>query len=152
MSDQRSADPRVAAEIERLRDYRYPQAHAVRAPSGAHLVVVPSVRLHGYTHDICTVLFLLPPGYPAAQPDHFWIDIPDLELDPLGDELKEDSDGKWRARYWKPKCTNRHNRIPEFPQWSATLWFSWHLQMWNPNTDNLITYFNVIGHRLKPAR
>lgn len=32
------------------------------------------------------------------------------------------------------------------------MWWSWHLQMWNPNQSSLYTFMKVIQQRLNPAR
>jgi hypothetical protein len=54
---------------------RWPQTHAVPGEHGYFLIVVPGVILpRGYRETICTVLFVAPPGYPAACPDHFFTD------------------------------------------------------------------------------
>ena len=31
-------------------------------------------------------------------------------------------------------------------------WFSWHLQLWDPNRSQLVTFFRAILQRLNPAR
>ena len=149
-------NPHIEKGMETLRS-KWPQAHHEKADHGAHLIIVPAFLLPpGYNCTIATVLFVAPPGFPAAQPDHFFTHTgPDeLELDPPVLELRSDSDGSWMERYWKPKCTNSHNTPPGFPQWhgEGLLWWSWHLQHWDPNRDTLMTYMNVIRSRLKPAR
>jgi hypothetical protein len=117
----------------------YPQAHIV---SGRHadLVTIPGFRLcsgwtaDGKPADICTVLFERPAGFPAACPEHFFVDIP-LRL----------ADRSYAKN-------SRPGDIYKFPQWSNVTWFSWHLQMWDPNRDSLYTYLKVIHMRMKPAR
>jgi hypothetical protein len=101
-----------------------------RLPSGAHLVTIPGVRMpDGWNQETVTILFLAPPGYPAAQPDCFWVE-------PRGVRLKNGA---------TPQGTNDSNPIPE--EGPRGTWFSWHLQHWNPNSDSLVTYFNVIMRR-----
>jgi len=84
-----------------------------------------------------TVVFLAPPGYPAAQPDCFWVEPVGIRLNGGG----------------TPQNSNDSNPIPGLttPPPHGT-WFSWHVQQWNPNTDSLVTYFKVIKTRLFPAR
>lgn len=76
-----------------------------------------------------TLLFVAPPGYPASQPDCFWVE-------PTGIRL---------ARGQTPQGTNDSNAIPEVG--TRGTWFSWHVQHWNPNHDNLVTYAKVIMRR-----
>ena len=110
-------------------------ASATQLPSGAHLISVPNVTMPpGWKQKVVTVLFLVPPGYPAAQPDCFWVE-------PTGIRLENGA---------TPQNTNDANPIPEVGQRGT--WFSWHLQHWNPNQSSLVTYFNVIMQRLRPAR
>jgi hypothetical protein len=113
-----------------------PSASLARLPSGAHLVTIPDLKLpHGWNRQKVTLLFLAPPGYPAAQPDCFWVE-------PTGMRLEGGA---------TPNGTNDSNPIPEVGQRSTT-WFSWHLKHWNPNSDSLVTYFYVIMQRLGSLR
>jgi hypothetical protein len=107
-------------------------------PNGSHLIAVPDVDIgEGWSQPRVTVLFLAPPGYPAAQPDCFWVEPTGLRL----------------AGGGTPQNTNDSNPIPgDAAQNRRTTWFSWHVQSWNPNSDSLVTYFKVIMKRLKPAR
>lgn len=122
--------------IERLRT-EWPQTHSERNKYGHHLIVVPGVLLpKGWDSTICTVLFIAPPGYPAACPDHFFTDI----------EIRV---AKNKAI---PYNTHWGNGIQlerlGWPQWSKCFWWSWHLQSWNPNQSSLFTYMKVIQRRL----
>lgn len=125
----------------------YPQAHIAKGKYD-DLVTVPGFKLcSGWfttapnskrrlvRANICTVLFKRPCGFPAARPEHFFTDIP-LRL----------KDGEW------PQNVSKFDEITDFPQWRGGMWFSWHLQMWDPNRDSLYTYLRVIHMRLKPAR
>jgi hypothetical protein len=106
-----------------------------RLSSGAHLITIPDIKLpSGWNKDNVAIHFVAPPGFPAAQPDCFW-------LAPHGVRL---------ANNGIPQNTNDTNPIPEVG--SVGTWFSWHLQSWNPNSDSLVTFFNVIMQRLRPAR
>jgi Prokaryotic E2 family E len=135
----RANNPYVVSGIEQLQT-RWPQSHSVLGKYGHHLVVVPSVLLpKGYRENICTVLFVVPPGYPAACPDHFFTDI----------EIRLNNSKSFGIPY----NTNLGNgAILErlgWPQWKNCMWWSWHLQMWNPNQSSLYTYMQVILQRLK---
>lgn len=113
----------------------HPAATAERLASGAHLVSVPDFPLpDGWSYTTGTILFIAPPGYPAAQPDCFW-------LEPVG--IRLDGGGT-------PAASNDSNPIPEVGQRGT--WFSWHLQQWDPNRDTLVTYLNAIWQRLNPPR
>lgn len=106
-------------------------------PNGAWLICVPGVKLPvGWNRNDVTVLFVAPPGYPAAQPDCFWVEPGGLRLQNGG----------------TPQASNDSNPIPGDTKQRNMTWFSWHLQTWNPNTDSLVTYFNVVMQRLNPAR
>lgn len=132
----------IEAQIEalvalRLREYGAPPT-VQRLPNGGHLITVPGVDIGpGWNNERVTVLFLAPPGYPAARPDCFWVEPTGLRL----------------ASGATPQATNDSNPIvgDNLPG-RRTTWFSWHLQAWNPNTDSLVTFFNAIMIRLKPAR
>jgi len=119
------------------------QATTEALANGAQLVRIPNFQLpEGWQvpnspEHIVTIVFFAPPGYPASQPDCFW-------LEPVGVRLTGGG---------TPQNTNDSNPIPGYPkQPPHGTWFSWHVQQWNPNTDSLITYFKVIKNRLFPAR
>lgn len=115
-----------------------PTPSARRLSNGGHLITVPEVDIGpGWSQRKATVLFVAPPGYPAACPDCFWIEPTGLRL----------------ASGATPQATNDSNAIPgDDIAGRRTTWFSWHLQTWNPNTDSLVTFFNAIMNRLRPAR
>ncbi len=112
---------------------QYPDTTTQRLPSGSVLIIVPSVKLTpGWSKETTAVFFLVPVGFPHAQPDCFWVDA-DLRL----------QNGSM------PKNAGP-NVIPE--SGNTMLWFSWHLaQPWNPNRDTLTTWFAVIRARLREA-
>jgi hypothetical protein len=118
----------------------FPTASASVLPNGGHLIEVPNVQLPpGWSQKAVTVLFVVPPGYPAAQPDCFWVEV----------------NGPGRLRLeggGTPQNSNDTNPIPGLNPPRPVTWFSWHLQNWNPNQSSLVTYFNVIMQRLRPAR
>jgi hypothetical protein len=109
------------------------EASLEKLPDGTHLVVVQGVRLpNGWSKKAVDVKFHVPAGYPFAKLDCFWAD-PDLRL----------------ASGANPMNTGS-NAIPHVA--SPHLWFSWHVGTWNPNIDNLLTYFYVIRRRLSDPR
>lgn len=133
--------------IERLRT-RWPQSHYSPGRFGQYLIFVPGMTLpKGYIvasdkcpATICTVLFIAPPGYPAAKPDHFFTDI-ELRLE--------------NAAFPKGTHPTGSNNSPlkDWPQWEGYCqWWSWHLQMWDPNRSNLVNFVAAIRQRLNPAR
>lgn len=115
-----------------------PPPEQIRLPNGGYLIRVPEVDIGlGWNQRKADVLFVAPPGYPAAQPDCFWVEPAGLRLEGGG----------------TPQNSNDSNPIPgDVQNGRRTTWFSWHLQSWNPNRDSLLTFFNVIMKRLKPAR
>ena len=124
----------IEQQIEELKQ-EYPAARATRQPSGAYLIEIPDYRMPpGWNREVVTVLFLAPPGYPAAQPDCFWVE-------PVGVRL---------ANGATPQGSNDSNPIPGIGPRGT--WFSWHLQQWDPNRDSLVRYLNVIKQRLCSLR
>jgi len=128
---------------QQLRDFV--ARHAAKNPvevtalsNGSHIVKVTNVGIGpGWNRPTANVLFVVPPGYPAARPDCFWVEPAELRL----------ADGT------TPKNTNDANAIPgDNVSSRRTTWFSWHLQSWDPSRDTVETYFNTIMGRLKPAR
>ena len=119
----------VTMQLDELRE-RFGEAHAQAMTSGTMLVTVPGVRLpRGWSKTSTTIRFLIPPGYPHAQPDCFWADA-DLRL----------------ASGAIPQSSGL-NAIPEATE--QGLWFSWHLTTpWNPNRDTLSSWMNSINDRL----
>lgn len=107
----------------------YPGSRLERLSDGTLLVSIPDVRLPpGWNQDSTTVRFLVPVGYPVAQPDCFWADS-SLRL----------------ANNAMPASSG----VQQIPQTGLTqLWFSWHVATWNPGRDSLITYARVIRDRL----
>ena len=106
-------------------------------PNGGMLIRIPAVPVTGWNRPSVDVLFVAPPGYPAAQPDCFWVEPNNFRL----------------AGGRTPQNSNDGNPIPgDFVRGRSTTWFSWHVQSWNPSRDTLITFFKVILARLTPAR
>lgn len=110
---------------------RYPGAEMQRLPSGAHLVTVPGFPVEpGWSGDRTTLRFVVPTGYPFANPDCFYAD-PTFRL----------------ANGAMPQAS-AENDIPETQ--TKGLWFSWHLTgPWNPNSDNLLSWIATCAQRFK---
>jgi hypothetical protein len=124
----------IEQQIQELME-QYPEATVTPQPSGAYLIEVHNYRMPpGWNRDVVTIIFLAPPGYPAAQPDCFWIE-------PGGIRLANGS---------TPQGSNDSNPIPGIGPRGT--WFSWHLQQWDANRDSLVRYLKVIKQRLCPAR
>jgi hypothetical protein len=120
-------------QFEALRA-EYASATLEPLSSGAALVSIPDFPLpSGWSAALTTVRFLAPVGYPLAKPDCFWAS-PELRLQNGG----------------MPQSTNQ-TPIPE-TNGAAQLWFSWHVNQWNPNRDGLVTYVRVIEQRLRQAQ
>lgn len=127
--------------LQLLRDY-CGETHGVEVtwetlPGGATLVRVPDLPVDGWNREKVTVLFIVPPAYPAGQPDCFWVEPADFRI-------------RGGAT---PQNTSDGNGIPgDTTPGRSTTWFSWHVQSWNPSRDTVVTYFRVVMDRLRPAR
>jgi hypothetical protein len=99
--------------------------------AGLAAIVVRGYPLpEGYSTASTTLLLRFPLSYPNGQPDMFWTD-PETTLadgrSPQGADVVEEHLGRpWRR-------------------------FSWHLQRWNPGTDDLKTYLEFVNTGLKKA-
>lgn len=112
-----------------------PNAVVTPLSSGGHLVEIPDYPLPaGWDRESTTIVFWVPPGYPASQPDCFWMDPGNVRL----------------QSGTTPQGTSEANPVPGLGPRGT--WFSWHVQAWNPNHDSLLTYLNVIKQRLSPPR
>lgn len=111
---------------------------ATPLPNGGVLISIDNVPLDDdWNRRQTKVLFVQPPGYPGAAPDCFWAEPAALRLKNGG----------------TPQNTNDSNPIPGDPQPGRSVtWFSWHVQAWNPSSDQLTKFFQLILDRLKPAR
>ncbi|MHB8345876.1 MAG: E2/UBC family protein [Acidiferrobacterales bacterium] len=131
----------IDAQLKQLTECRRTAGGAdptiTRLSNGGTLIRIPGVRVEGWSRPTVDILFVAPPGYPAAQPDCFWVE-------PNGFRL---------ANGATPQASNDSNPIPgDVLAGRSTTWFSWHVQSWNPTSDTLQKYFKVIMNRLKPAR
>lgn len=121
--------PVVERQLGDLRG-QYPDATWVILPNGTVRVTIPNVVLpKGWSRERVTVHMVLPVGYPVARPDCFWTD-PDLRLE----------GGR------TPQNTGL-NLIPETTD--QLLWFSWHIESWNPNGHSALTWLRVIRKRFE---
>ena len=103
----------------------------VKAHNGFHWVVIKGVELPaGWNQRSTTIVIKVPPAFPVGAPDCFWADST-LRL----------------ASGAMPRSSGMN---PDFGG-GQTLWFSFHVQKWNPNRDDLFRYFNVIRNRLEQA-
>ena len=120
-----------------LHDKKGCEAEIQRLSTGGYLVTVKKIPIgSSWRPDMVDVLFIASPGYPAAKPDCFWVSPP-LRL----------------ANGALPQNANDGNPIPGDPMPGRPItWFSWHLQMWDPNRDKLATFYSAIMKRLIPAR
>lgn len=106
----------------------HPTASGSPLQDGSFLVVVPDIALPaGWNRSSTTIRFIAPVAYPVARPDCFWADH-GLAL----------ADGRIPQNTGPNPCPG--TSVP-------LLWFSWHVALWSPNTDDLITYLNVIERR-----
>jgi hypothetical protein len=112
---------------------RYPNALMDMLPSGAAIITLPNEILPvGWSKQTSAVKFIAPSGYPFGNPDCFWADV-DLRL----------TNGAM------PQASNI-SAPPETAE--PLLWFSWHVQGWNANRDNLLSYIGVIMNRFIEAK
>lgn len=116
-------------QVETLRQ-RYPGASSREWANSVALVIVPDVPLpKGWNRTSTTVRFVVPAGYPFANPDCFFVD-PSVRLE--GERMPQNS------------------AMQALGELGEMLWFSWHLNgAWRPNKDTLTTWMAVIAHRFE---
>ena len=108
-------------------------ATLTRNPDGTYTVRIPRLKLSGaWNREETDVWFLVPIGYPAAKPDCFW------------------TTGGLGLKNGNPPQNTGSNPLPFGPP--GLLWFSWHVAIWSPLSDSLMTYFHVVVGRLREAR
>jgi Prokaryotic E2 family E len=98
-------------------------------PGGA-IVSIPGMALEpsgSWSKPATTVRILAPPAFPQARPDCFWVD----------EDVRLASGGL-------PQSAQVNSQLGP-----NLLWFSWHVQKWNPNIDTLQTYVKVVQERLR---
>jgi hypothetical protein len=112
---------------------KYPGATIADAPDGTAMVSLPRVPLPaGWSLASVCVWFLVPVGYPAAQPDCFW----------TSSELRLAS-GAMPSNSGIQDVGATGGRA---------LWFSWHPTTWRPAHDGLATFAHFIVRRFDDAR
>lgn len=117
--------------FERLRE-KHDGALLNKLLGGTALVKVPSIPLpEGWNAKETSVWFVVPIGYPMAQPDCFWADST-LRL----------------ANGAMPQNTGLNVASGATEE---GLWFSWHVASWNALTDDLLIYLRVIRNRFAKA-
>lgn len=129
MSKQVDPLSRQLEDIQR----RFPGATSERQSDGSVLMTLPNFPLPpGWSRMTTTVRFVVPVGFPIANPDSFWADA-DLRLDAGGLPMNTALQAPWPGR-------------------GEHLWFSWHPSHWSPQRDSLVNYVGVIARRLGEAR
>jgi len=117
----------LGAELAALEE-RFGPLSTQDGAGGVVVVTIPNFTLPaGWSKPTTKVHFVVPVGYPHAQPDCFHTEQ-DLRL----------------AGGGMPQNTAMQDLMPL----GTTLWFSWHLgRPWKPGRDTLITWAAVIGNR-----
>lgn len=101
--------------------------------AGEFVLKFPNLKLPaGWNKEETAVHMVVPAGYPFASPDCFWAD-PGLTL----------------ANGIPPQASGQQP-LPQTGE--MTTWFSWHVQGWNPNRDNLMSFYRLIERRLHDVR
>ena len=122
----------IKRQLDVLRG-EFPKAEAIDRSDGTALVVIPEFPLPtGWSARTTTIRFLAPVQYPIAQPDCFWAD---RELLLEGHRTPQSTN---ISEVPGPLCSH-----PSGPY----LWFSWHVQGWDPNRSSLKSYARVISNR-----
>ena len=120
-----------------LKEFKNQGADIQRRADGSYLITVTGVDLPtGWYPRKVDIFFVAPPGYPAAKPDCFWVSPP-IRL-PNGAIPQNANEG----------TPLPYDLIPGRP----LTWFSWHLQMWDPNRSRLEHFYRAIVQRLNPPR
>ena len=83
----------------------------------------------GWNRPVTTVKFLVPLAYPAAPPDCFWTE-PGLAL----------ADGR-------PPQGSGVQAMPGTTE--QVVWFSWHVQQWDPNIHTVSSFLELIKDRFR---
>jgi hypothetical protein len=108
-------------------------ANLERRSDGTCVVKLPNLPLpRGWNRGSATAWFVVPVGFPVAQPDTFWTDA-DLRLEHGGFPANTNVN------------TNHGGPDPR-------LWFSFHPTRWDPNRDTLTTFARLIEHRLQDPK
>ncbi|RWP83891.1 MAG: hypothetical protein EOR12_30190 [Mesorhizobium sp.] len=112
---------------------RFPNATIAKQANGTQVVTIPAVPMPaGWNVAEVDLSLVVPAGYPQAAPDCFWTS-PGLRLE----------------NGTPPQNTGIQD-VPGIAP--GSVWFSWHPVRWDPNSDNLGTYVNVVRQRLREVR
>jgi Prokaryotic E2 family E len=120
-----------------LQEFKNQGADIQRRADGSYLITIKGVDLPaGWNPRKVDIFFVAPPGYPAAKPDCFWVSPP-VRL----------SNGAI------PQSANEGTPLPyDLTPGRPLTWFSWHLQVWDPNRSRLENFYRAIVQRLNPPR
>lgn len=124
---------RIEEEIELLRA-KYPN---LQHGENFDWIIIPDFPLQGHWNRPRTkLLFLIPPSYPHAPPDNFYVET--------GLKLKNGGD---------PSNYNEGAGVPVGGAWGC---FSWHAEKWQPSSsvkegDNFLSFMRAVGIRLREA-
>jgi hypothetical protein len=100
---------------------------------GSGLVTIADVELPpGWSAPTTRVHFVVPIGFPAAQPDCFW------------------ASAELRLASGTMPSNAGVQAVPVLQ--CPGLWFSWHVTTWRPSVDTLSTYARFILTRFADAR
>ena len=111
-------------------DVGFDQFECIPQPGGWTFLVVPNFSLpDGYSHESAKLLIKLPPGFPDAAPDMFWVN-PHVSTQSCG----------------APQGTSVESLLGE--QWQR---FSWHLisGAWRPGISTLRDFMRCIHSRFE---
>lgn len=118
----------IESEVETLRS----EGHEIEVtPQGggwAFLTFKKFPLPAGYNKTHTELLIKVPPGYPAAKLDMFWVDA-DLQIQNNGQPREGCQIENVAGKNW--------------------LRYSWHVNEWNPGRDNLRRFLSTVRTRLK---
>ena len=124
---------RITEEVELLRK-KYP---SVQAGNNLDWIIIPDLSLPGHwNRPQTTLLFLIPPSYPHAPPDNFYVET--------GLRLENGNN---------PSNYNEGAGVPIGGSWGC---FSWHAEKWKPSAlaregDNFLSFMRSVNIRLREA-
>jgi len=116
----------LAEDIDFLRT----EGYKVNVTDGQEIcIVIKDYAIPGqiWSRDKVDLLVIAHPSYPNDKMDMFWVNPPITLL----------NKNQAKAVSMENKCGKPWQR------------FSWHVNTWNPGTDNLITYLDVVNERLR---
>ena len=124
--------PLVEQQFEELRKKGI-EFETIGNTDGEFVIKFPIVRLPpGWSQPETAVRMVVPAGYPFSAPDCFWAD-----------------QGLTLSSGIPPQASNQQP-LPQTGE--MTTWFSWHVSGWNPNRDNLLSFYRLIDRRFHDVR